>query len=125
MSYPASAAGPASGDAFSVVLHGAGGTDRPDWREAIARTLTDPDDRALALTQLATAAARAGDLDRASRLAADADAGALARTRTGRSLARALAELATAAARGGDLDRASRLAADAEALARTLTDPRA
>ena len=92
-------------------------TARPAGRQAetLARAITDPDGQAQALTELATAAAQAGDLDRAE---------ALARTITDPDdQAWALAELATAAAQAGDLDRASRLAADAEALARTITDP--
>src|SRR5207245_2342701 len=65
-----------------------------------------------------------GDPDRASRLAADAEA--LARTITRPDgQAQALAELASAAARAGDPDRASRLATDGEALARTITDSHA
>jgi hypothetical protein len=71
---------------------------------------------------LADTAAQVGDLDRASRLAADAEA--LARIITDPDFqAWALAKLAAAAAQAGDPDRASRLAADAEALARTITDP--
>ena len=37
--------------------------------EALARTITHPDDQAEALTDLATAAAQAGDFDRAKALA--------------------------------------------------------
>ena len=66
---------------------------------------------------VATAAAQAGDLDRAE---------ALARTITdpyAHYHARALAGVAAAAAQAGALDRARPLVADAEALARSLTDP--
>jgi Trypsin-like peptidase domain len=88
---------------------------RVDHAEALARTITNPDDQARALTELASAAARAGDPDRAHRLADDAEA--LARTITSPDAqARALAALASAAARAGDPDRA-------EALARTITSP--
>ena len=88
---------------------------RVDHAEALARTITDPSDRAQALTGLASAAAQAGDPDRAYRLATDAEA--LARTTTSPyAKARALAGLASAAARAGDPDRA-------EALACTITDP--
>ena len=68
------------------------------------------------------AAAQAGDPDRASRLATEAEA--LARTiPSPHYRAPALAGLACAAAQAGDPDRASRLAAEAEA--RTITDPQA
>ena len=83
--------------------------------EALARTLTSPDDQARALTELATAIAEAGDPGRAE---------ALARTITDPDdQAWALTELATAIAQAGDPDRAYRLAAD-EALAR-ITGPEA
>ena len=93
---------------------------RVDHAEALARTITDPDLQAEALAGLASAAARAGDPDRASRLATEAEA--LARTTTNPYVqALALAGLASAAAQAGDPDRASRLAT--EALARTTTNP--
>ena len=79
------------------------------------RAITDPDRQARALAELAEAAARAGDLDRARALAEQAEAAARAITDPDRQ-ARALAELAEAAAGAGDLDRA-------EALARAITDP--
>ena len=119
------------------------------WPAALARAITSPDDRAQALAQAATAAAQAGDPDRAEALAraitdpggqaqvlaglasAAAQAGdpdraeALARAITSPYYqAQALAQAATAAAQAGDPNRASRLAADAEALARAITDPR-
>ena len=71
---------------------------------------------------MAAAAAQAGDPDRASRLAADAEALAHAITDPD-AQTRALTVLAAAAAQAGDPDRASRLAADAEALAYAITDP--
>ena len=77
--------------------------------EALARTITNPDDQARALTGLATAAAQAGDLGRAYRLAADAEA--LARTITDPDVqAQALTGLVTVVAQAGDQDRASQLA---------------
>jgi Trypsin-like peptidase domain len=116
--------------------------------EALTRMITDPDTRAQALTELATAAARTGDLDRAEAVAraitdpgvqtealaelatAAAQAGdldraeAVARAITDPGVqAEALAGLAAAAAQAGDSERASRLAADAEAVARAITDP--
>ena len=89
--------------------------DRFDHAEALARTITNPDDQAQALAQLASAAAQAGDPDRASRLAADADGVARAVTNPD-DQAWALTEVASAAAQAGDPDRA-------EALARTINDP--
>ena len=69
----------------------------------------------MALTGVATAAAQAGDLERAE---------ALARTITDPPYqARALAGVATAAAQAGDLDRARRLVTDAEALASPAPAP--
>jgi hypothetical protein len=95
---------------------------RFDHAEALARTITDPYDRARALASLATAIAQAGDPDRAYQLAADAEP--LARTITDpRRQARALTSLATAVIEAGDPDRARQLAADAEALARAIADP--
>src|SRR2546429_4733727 len=44
------------------------------FRSAFARAITAPDAQMLALTQLAAAAAQTRHLDRASRLAADAEA---------------------------------------------------
>ena len=83
---------------------------RFDHAEALARTITDPDAPARALTALASAAAQAGHPDRASRLATEAEA--LARTITNPDAqARALAELASAAAQAGDPDRARHLLA--------------
>ena len=103
---------------------------RFDHAEALAHTVTDPTTRTWALgatrtwalSELASAAAQAGDRDRASRLAADAEALARAITRPD-AQARWLAQLAVAAAQAGDRDRASRLAADAEPVARVITYP--
>ena len=117
------------------------------WPAALARAITSPDDRTQALAQAATAAAQAGDPDRAEALAcAITDPGGQAQVLAGlaraaaqagdpdraEALARAitspyyqaqtLAQAATAAAQAGDPNRASRLAADAEALARAITD---
>ena len=54
--------------------HPAGRRHRPgrdlDRAEALARTITNPDDQAEALTELAAAAAQAGDIDHARRLLA-------------------------------------------------------
>ena len=87
----------------------------PDRAEALARTITDPNSRAGSLARLGTAAAQAGDMGRAGRLAAEAEA--LARTIADpEDRDWALADVAIATTRAGDLDRA-------EALARTLTDP--
>jgi lipopolysaccharide biosynthesis regulator YciM len=81
---------------------------RIDHAEALARTITNPDDQARALGGVATAIAQAGDPDRAE---------ALARTITNPDhQARALAGVATAIAQAGDPDRAI-------ALARTITNP--
>jgi hypothetical protein len=88
---------------------------RFDHAEALARTLGDLHDRTRALTGLATAAAQAGDPDRAHRFVADAEALAHTIADPG-DQARALSDLTTAAAQAGDPDRG-------EALARTLTDP--
>jgi len=46
----------------------AGGGAGPGGADALARAVTSPYDQAQALTELATAAAQAGDLDRAGRL---------------------------------------------------------
>ena len=87
--------------------------DRFDHAEALAQACTNPSRRAHALIELATAAARAGDPERANRLADDVKALA----RTDPMLRRdTLIELASAAAQTGD-------PAQAEALARSLTDP--
>ena len=76
--------------------------------EALARTITDPDRQARALSALAQAAAAAGEHDRAE---------GLARTITDPyRQAEALSALAQAAAAAGEHDRA-------EDLARTITDP--
>ena len=81
---------------------------QPTRAEAVARSITDSDQRAWALAGLAEAAAGTGDLDRAE---------ALARSITGPAQrARALAGLTEAASAAGDLDRA-------EMLARSITDP--
>lgn len=85
-----------------------------DRAEAVARTITDPDDSRQVLAELAIGAAKAGDFDRAEVLA-------LTIIRP-RYQARALTELAIVALQVGDRDRASRLATDAEVLARTVTD---
>jgi tetratricopeptide (TPR) repeat protein len=88
---------------------------RIDHAEALARTITNPDDQARALGGVATAIAQAGDPDRAE---------ALARTITNPDhQARALADLAGVAAQASYRDRAFRLAIEAEALARTITNP--
>ena len=83
--------------------------------EALARTITSSYAQAWALTEVVTATAQAGELDRAEALARTiTDPGAQVWALTG---------VVTAAAQAGDLDRARRLAADAEALARTITGP--
>jgi lipopolysaccharide biosynthesis regulator YciM len=88
---------------------------RIDHAEALARTITNPDDQARALGGVATAIAQAGDPDRAE---------ALTRTITNPDhQARALADLAGVAAQASYRDRAFRLAIEAEALARTITNP--
>ena len=73
------------------------------WPEAI----TDPDQRARVLADLAEAVAGAGDLDRA--------AGAAQAITDPDQQARVLADLAQATAGAGDLDRAEALAGQAEA----------
>ena len=83
--------------------------------EAVARTITDEDERAGAFVALTIAAAQAGDFDRAEALARNLN------LQWYRALA--LAALARGAARTGDVDRAVRLVADAEAVARTITHP--
>jgi hypothetical protein len=87
---------------------------RFDHAEALARTIADSGTQARVLADVA-AAARAGDPDRAYRLAADAEALARALTTYPDLQAEVLASLTAAAARAGDPDRAYRLAADAEA----------
>src|ERR1700722_12632302 len=87
---------------------------RLDHAEALARAITYPDARAAALEDISTAAAKAGDADRASRLATEAEALAGTITDVNRR-GQALDALASAAAQAGDLDRA-------EALARTIAD---
>jgi len=80
-----------------------------DRAEVVARAITEPAARAQALATLA-AAARAGDVGRASRLAADAED--LARTITDPDAqAGALTQLATVAAQAGDADRTRHLLA--------------
>ena len=70
--------------------------------EALARTITDPDGQAGALTAVARVIGQAGDLDRAE---------ALVRTITDSLLQDwAFTELAIAAAQAADLDRAEALA---------------
>jgi len=113
----------------------------PDRAEALARTITDPEDLSWVLTGLAGAAAEAGDPDRAEALARaipdpDLQVQALGKLATAaakvgdpdraEALDGAIADphersgtlddLAIAAAAAGDPDRASRLATDAEAL---------
>ena len=88
---------------------------RFEHAEALARAVTDPDDQARALTEVARAAAQAGDPARASRLAADAEAVARTVTSPG-GRARVLTEVALMAAQAGDLDHA-------ETLARAITSP--
>jgi Trypsin-like peptidase domain len=83
--------------------------------EALARSITDPEDRAWALIKL-TELLVGADRDRALRLAADAEQAA--RTITDpKDQATALAEVAEALAGIGAYDRA-------EALARSITDPK-
>jgi hypothetical protein len=88
---------------------------RFDHAEALARTITGPEDKARALTRLSAIAVRAGDLDRANRLTADAEIFARIITDLG-DQGRALTRLVTAIAQAGDLDRA-------EVLARTINQP--
>ncbi len=88
---------------------------RFEHAEALARAATDPEDQARALTEVARAAAKAGDRARASRLASDAEVAARAITSPG-GRARVLTEVALVAAQAGDMDRA-------EALAGAVTSP--
>jgi hypothetical protein len=84
---------------------------RFDHAEALARSITSPVDKAWALGALASTAAEAGDPDRASRLAAEAET----RVRDiidPSSQARALTWLVAAVVRAGDPDRAEALARD-------------
>jgi hypothetical protein len=95
-----------------VTIHAqAGNLDRA---EAVARIITNPDVQVRALSQVA-AAAQSTDLDRATRLASDAEALAVTLSSSA-AMARTVAAGAVAAARSGDLDRA-------EALTRAITNP--
>jgi tetratricopeptide (TPR) repeat protein len=90
-----------------------------DRAEAFASTLADfdADAQAQALVVLAAVAVATGDLDRANRLAAEAEV--LARSLSdSSSQAQVLVGLVSAIAKAGDLDRA-------EALARTIMEPNA
>ena len=95
---------------------------RFDHGEALARTISSPDSQARALAGLASAAAQAGDPDRADRMLAEAETLARAITHHNKQ-AQALTELVQAAVQAGDLDRADRMLAEAEAVARTITYP--
>jgi tetratricopeptide (TPR) repeat protein len=93
-----------------------------DRAESRARSITDLGTRVEALTWLAEASTAAGDLDRATALAHQAEH--LARTITHHGdQARAFASLATALAAAGDLDRAAVLIGRADTLTRAITDP--
>lgn len=81
--------------------------------EAAAQAITDPNQQAETMADLAEAAAGIGDLDRAERLA-EAIADSFHR-------ARALGVTAEAAAEASDLDRAESLVEQAEVVARTIT----
>jgi tetratricopeptide (TPR) repeat protein len=84
--------------------------------ETLARSITDPSGQARALTEVAKALARAGDLNNTRQVAQQAEAAAYSIINpSGPSgQARALAAVAVALAGAGDLDRA-------EALARSIT----
>jgi hypothetical protein len=100
-----------------------------DHAEAVARTFTNPsDDQSLddsdawaeGLMTLAGDAVRAGKMDRARWLAAEAE---VASRSVPFTKGRALITLAAAAERVGDLGRARRLAAEAEPAVRAITSP--
>jgi hypothetical protein len=95
---------------------------RLEHAEGLARMLTTSESQVSALVGLATAAAQAGEADRATRLASEAEA--LARTVARPAFQTwALAELASLATQAGHADLATRLTAEAETLARTVTSP--
>lgn len=144
-------------EALTKLVGAAGGIGGPDWTarlaaeaEGLARDKDTQLGQEYALTNLAVAVARTGDLDRAEALAFSiSGADPLARTRAMTSLApavaqagrpgqaeaiarsitdpfsqaQALTDLACAVALAGDNERAARLSADAEALARTIIAP--
>ena len=93
-----------------------------DRAEAAAQSITDSYVQALALADLARAAAGARDLDRAGALAGQAEEAARSITSPYRQ-ALVLADLAAAAAKSGGLDRAGALAGQAEVAARSIADP--
>jgi hypothetical protein len=84
--------------------------------ESIARSITEPDERAMAFSGVAAAAARDGDRHRAAELAAAAERAA---RRTVNFLTRVgcWAALATDAAAAGDRQRAAELVREIRALA--------
>ena len=95
-------------------LAAAGDLDRA---EALAQSITDPDQRVKAVARLAEAMAYAGDVECAHMLAERAEA--LARVMTIPSQqAKTAADLARVVAAAGDLDRARMLAERADTLAR-------
>lgn len=90
--------------------------------ESLAEQITDPFERAWALTWLAEAAAWVGDIDRAARLTTKVES--LARQTTDPSLlVPTLAVLVRVVTAGGDRDRAARLTDEAETFTRQSTIP--
>ena len=83
--------------------------DRFDYAEALARTIPDPQSQVQALTKLANVAIEASEMDRASRLAAEAEA--QARVITDLEVQGwTFVEVANTTARAGNPDRAEALA---------------
>jgi tetratricopeptide (TPR) repeat protein len=103
---------PPSADVLKPVAE----ADEVDHAERIARTITQPRWRRLALVRTAEAAAQAGDVDRAERMARDPELGPLR--------AEALARVAYAVAAAGDPERASTLLDDAMRFTRAISEPR-
>ena len=91
--------------------------------EDVARRIEDLRERAEALVDVAGALPRAGQTDRAQRLAEDAVSVA-ERIEDLRERAEALAGVAGALPRAGQTDRAQRLAEDAVSVAERIEDPR-
>ncbi|GAB3457840.1 P-loop domain-containing protein [Actinophytocola sediminis] len=93
-----------------------------DHAVTLAGAIVDQKPRARAITSVAQALALAGQHDRATDLAAEAEAAARSST-LAQHWAVALADVASAVARAGDLDRARVLADSAATLATSIVDP--
>ena len=97
-------------------------TGHPERAEALARTMTDPGNRAKALAGIAQAVAGAGDIERAKTLDGQAEAVVQAITNDGDQV-EVLAGFAQRAADAGDVERARTMARLAESMAHAIDHP--